>query len=85
MTLTGSKLAEQKTEANVVTGTLTFTENIQYIGIYNRDTVNDGVFNVNGIDITMPAGESERFEMSGTPRATVNVSGSTSYIVSRFV
>jgi hypothetical protein len=81
----GSKVEEQKTEADAVTGTLTFAENIQFIGIYNRDTVNDGVFNVNGINLTVPKGESVDFHVGGTPRATVTVTGSTSYIVTRYV
>jgi hypothetical protein len=82
--LMGSKVEEQKTQVDAVTGTLTFAKNIQFIGIYNRDTVNDGVFNLNGINITVPKGESVDFQIGGTPRATVAVTGSTSYIVTRF-
>jgi hypothetical protein len=80
----GSRLEEQKTQANAVNGTITFTKNVQFIGIYNRDTINDGVFNVNGINITVPKGESVEFQVGGTLRATVTVTGSTSYIVSRY-
>lgn len=82
--LTGSSLVEQKTQADAVTGTVTFSENIQHIEIYNRDTTNDGVFNVNGIDITVPKGESPKFRVGGTPRATITVTGSTSYILTRY-
>jgi hypothetical protein len=82
--LMGSRVEEQKTESDAVTGTLTFSENIQFIGIYNRDTANDGVFNINGIDITVPKGEPVEFHIGGTPSATITVSGSTSYIVTRF-
>jgi hypothetical protein len=82
--LTGSRVEEQLTDANAVTGTLTFAEPIQFIGIYNRDTV-DGVFNVNGINLTIPAGESADFHVGGTASNQVSVSGSTSYIVTRYV
>jgi hypothetical protein len=85
MQLAGSNLAEQKTQADAVGGTLTFAEGIKAIEIYNRDTVNDGVFNVNGINITVPKGEPVEFQVAGTPRATVTVTGSTSYIVSRLI
>lgn len=84
-TLTGSKVEEQLTQANAVTGTLTFAEPIHFIGIYNRDTANDGVFNVNGINLTIPAGEFGDFHMGGTASNQVSVTGSTSYIVTRYV
>jgi hypothetical protein len=83
-TMTGSKVEEQLTETNAVTGNLTFAEPIQFIGIYNRDTV-DGVFNVNGINLTIPAGESADFHVGGTASNQVSVTGSTSYIVTRYV
>ena len=79
----GTRVEEQKVEGDAVSGVLTFAQNIAYIGIYNRDDV-DGVFNVNGIDITIPAGESATFNVGGTPSKTVNVTGATSYIVTRY-
>lgn len=85
VTLTGSKLAEQKTDADAVSGTVTFAAGVQFIEIYNRDTVNDGVFNVNGINITVPKSEVVDYQVGGTPRNTVTVTGSTSYIISRLV
>jgi hypothetical protein len=80
----GTKLVQQFTEANAVDGILTFTKNIEAIGIYNRDTVNDGDFLVNGFSITVPAGESAEFAVGGTPSNKVTVLGSTQYIISRF-
>lgn len=83
--LMGSNVEEQLTETDVVTGTLTFAANIKTIEIYNTDTVNNGVFNVNGIDIAVPKNDSFQANIGGTPRATVTVTGSTSYIVTRYV
>jgi len=83
--LVGGKVEEQLTEADSVTGTLTFSNNIQYIGIYNTDSTNTGIFNVNGFDIHVPASESFEANIGGTPSTAVTVSGSTSYIVTRYV
>ena len=79
----GTLLEEQKVEADAVSGVVTFSQNVKFIGIYNRDSA-DGVFNVNGIDITMPGGESEVFQVSGTPSKEVTITGATSYILSRY-
>jgi hypothetical protein len=85
ISLTGNSVAEQKTQADAVTGTVTFSENIQFLEIYNTDGTNQGVFNVNGINITVPAGKSFKSEFKGTPRATVtNITGSTTYILTRY-
>jgi hypothetical protein len=84
MQLTGSKLVEQHTQADAVGGTVTFAKNIQFLEIYNTDAVNDGVFNVNGINITVPKGESFKAAYGGTPRATVTVTGATTYILTRY-
>ena len=80
----GTLLAQQKTEEHVDNNVLTFSKDITYIGIYNRDEDNDGKFNVNGIDIYVPSGDYVEFGVAGSPRNTVEVSDSTSYIVSRF-
>lgn len=82
--LTGSKVVEQKTQVDAVTGTVTFSKNIAVLEIYNTDATNQGVFNVNGINITVPAGKSFKASFAGTPRTTVTVSGATSYILTRF-
>jgi len=83
-TLTGSNVVEQKTESDAVTGTVTFAEGIQHLEIYNTDATNQGLFNVNGINITVPAAESFKASYGGTPRNTVTVTGSTSYILTRY-
>ena len=83
--MNGNMLIEQKTQANAVGGTLTFNDGIEYVSIYNRDTVNDGVFNVNGVNITVPKGEVVEFQVVEPGRKTVTVTGSTLYIVSRMV
>lgn len=82
--LTGSNLQEQKTQADAVTGTLTFAAPIQTVEIYNTDASNAGKFTVNGIVITVPAGKSFKSAVGGTPSASVTVTGSTTYIVSRY-
>jgi triacylglycerol esterase/lipase EstA (alpha/beta hydrolase family) len=84
-TLLGSKVAEQLTQTNAVSGVLTFSDTINWIGIYNTDTVNDGVFTVNGIGITVPKSATFQDGIGGTIGKTVSVTGSTSYIVTRYV
>lgn len=64
---------------------VTFVTNVEYIGIYNTDVTNAGVFTVNGIAITVPANDSAEFQIGGTPSPAVTVTGSTSYIVTRYV
>ncbi len=80
----GSLVVEQKTQANAVTGTVTFSKPLQHLEIYNTDTVNDGVFNVNGINITVPKTESFKASYGGTPSAGVTITGATTYILTRF-
>lgn len=84
MQVTGSNVVEQKTETDAVTGTVTFSKTIQHLEIYNVDATNQGVFNVNGINITVPVGKSFKASFSGTARETVTVTGSTSYILTRY-
>ena len=77
-------LAEQQDESDGTT--LTFSDDIEVIEIYNTDGSNDGVFEVNGIEITVPAGEAFMSAVAGTIGNVVNVSGATtSYIVSRYI
>ncbi|MFD2704230.1 hypothetical protein [Salibacterium lacus] len=80
----GNRLEEQLTEADANSGTLTFAEEIESIEIYNTDDTNDGIFTVNGIDITVPAGKTYQSRVGGSPSDTVTVSGATTYIVSRY-
>ena len=82
---TGSKLKEQKTQISAVNGVVTFAENIATAEIYNTDVLNDGVFTINGIAITVPKGTSFKSVVGGTPAKTVTITGATTYIVSRYV
>lgn len=82
--LSGSTLAEQQTEADAVTGTLTFSADLEYVEIYNTDATNDGVFTINGIAVNVPADEVWSGKVGGTAGDTVDVTGATSYIVSRY-
>lgn len=78
-------LEEQLTELNVVDDTLTFSKDIYFVEIYNTDEINDGLFNVNGIDIVVPAGKILGVtKIGGTPSPTVVVVNSVSYIVTRY-
>jgi hypothetical protein len=82
--LSGNKVMEQKTQADASNGTVTFSKPIQTLEIYNVDATNQGVFNVNGINITVPAGKSFKASYGGTSVANVTVTGSTSYILTRY-
>jgi hypothetical protein len=77
-------LQEQKTEAAAAAGTLTFSEDISIIEIYNTHATNTGVFTVNGIAISVPAKASFQAAIGGTPGKTVAVTGTTTYIVGRY-
>ena len=76
-------LQEQYTESDAVSGVISFSENIKEIEIYNTDDVS-GVFNVNGINITIPANTSFQATVDGTPSNEVTVSGSSTYIIGRY-
>jgi len=78
-----SSLQEQLTETDAITGTLTFSDFIKEIGIYNRD-VSEGVFTVNNLAITIPADTFFQAEIGGTPSKTIDVTGSSSYIIGRY-
>lgn len=75
---------EQLTDTDAISGTLTFAKEFAYVEIYNTDTANNGVFEVNGIKLTVPAGKSFKAQIGGTPSAEVKVTGSTSYIITRY-
>lgn len=84
VTLVGSALVEQQTEADAQGGTLTFADNISCIEIFNTSTV-DGTFTVNGINILVPAKQGLKTLLSGTPGKTVAIAGATTYVVSSYV
>lgn len=78
------KLQEQLTQADAVNGTLTFSDVVKAVDIFNQDATNSGVFTINGLSITVPANTFFSAEIGGTPSNTVTVSGSTSYIIGRY-
>lgn len=82
--LLGSYVDEQYTQADAVAGVVTFSKNIITLEIYNTDATNDGVFTVNGINITVPKTQVFKASYAGTPSSTVTVTGSTSYILTRY-
>lgn len=84
VTLIGSKLVEQQTEADVDAGVLTFTDDFSCIEIFNTSAV-DGTFTVNGISIIVPAGKSLKTLLGGTPGKTVTIAGATTYVVCSYV
>ena len=80
----GNTLQEQLTETDAIANVLSFSENISTIELYNTDAVNTGIFNVNGIDITVPPEKYFKSTIGGTPSTEVTISGATTYIVSRY-
>jgi len=80
----GNTLQEQFTETDAIANVLTFSENISTIELYNTDTINTGIFNVNGIDITVPSEKYFKSTIGGIPSTEVTISGATTYIVSRY-
>jgi hypothetical protein len=88
--LAGNTLLEQQTQANATGGVLTFGSNFGTIEIYNTDTVNAGIFTVNGIVIHVPASTASyrsifKAAVGGVPGNTVLASGAQSYIISRYI
>ena len=81
--LSGSTLAEQKTNADAVANVLTFTENISAIEIYHEEATWQ-TFTVNGISLTIPAG-GYRTPIAGTVAKTVTIPAGVNCIVGRLV
>ena len=80
---------ETKTNSDASANVVTFSKNIPYIEIINRDTSNNGSFTINGIAINVPASATYYIGtwkgiVGGTPGATVTVSGATSYVLNRY-
>jgi len=78
------KLQEQLTQADAVNGTLTFSDVVKVVDIFNQDPTNSGVFTINGLSITVPANTFFCAEIGGNLSNTVTVSGTTSYIIGRY-
>ena len=80
----GSNLVEQLTEADEVSGDLTFSAAVEYVEIVNTDAVNAGVFTVNGVAVKVPPETIFGPAAVGVPAAVVAVAGSATFIVSRY-
>lgn len=80
-----SVLQEQKTEADAIDGVVTFGEVISTLEIYNLDDV-DGTFQVNGLNVKVPAGSPPFIAVfqGPTPSNQVTVTGSENYILNRY-
>lgn len=90
MQLSGSNVAEVLTESDASDGVVTFSAPIEFIQVFNRDATNAGTFTVNGISIPVSKSGEDGCVwgptgVDGTPSAAVTVTGSTSYVLSRFV
>lgn len=83
MSLTGSKVEEQKTQINAVGNVITFTENISAIEIYHESPTWQS-FTVNGLTLTIPAGGWATL-VGGTPAKTVTIPAGINCIVGRLV
>jgi hypothetical protein len=81
--LSGSTLAEQKTQADAVANVITFTGDITAIEIYHEEATWQE-FIVNGITITIPAG-GYRTPIGGTIAKTVTIPAGVNCIVGRLV
>ena len=81
--LSGSNLAEQKTQADAANNVITFTENISTIEIYHAEPTWQ-TFTVNGIAITVPAG-GYRTPVGGVAAKTVTIPANVNCIVGRLV
>lgn len=79
--LSGSILAEQKTQADAAANVITFTGNINAIEIYHAEATWQE-FTVNGITITVPAG-GYRTPIAGTVAKTVTIPAGINCIVGR--
>lgn len=81
----GPALVEVKTESDLSSGKVTFSEAVFIIAIANWDSENDGVFTVNGVAIRLGPGASWSGPVFATPDADVTVTGSTKFDLQRFV
>lgn len=79
--LSGSILAEQKTQADALANTITFTGDINAVEIYHEESTWQ-TFTVNGIALTIPAG-GYRTPIAGTVAKTVTIPTGVNCIVGR--
>jgi len=83
VSIAGSKLEEQKTNADAVTNVITFSANISAIEIFH-DSATWQTFTINGLSVIVPGG-GYRTAIGGTPAATVTIPAGLSCIVGRLV
>lgn len=83
ITLLGTVVVETQTEDDLSTGTLTLQAVPYGVRILNTDDTNEGTFTVNGLDLIVPASTGLETAVGGVPSATVEVTGSTSFIFHR--
>jgi hypothetical protein len=81
VSLTGSTLQEQKTQADAVANVITFSANIVAIEIFHAE-VTWQAFTVNGLTLTIPSG-GYRTPVGGVAGATVTIPAGISCIVGR--
>ena len=81
VSLSGSILAEQKTQADAVVNVITFSANISAIEIYH-ESPSWQQFIVNGLTINVPTG-GYRSAIGGTPAATVTIPAGVNCIIGR--
>lgn len=77
------RFVEEKTEADAVEGTVTFTGNFTGGIVIQNTSATAGAFVVNGLTIHVAANSTVRWLIGGTPAKTVAVTGATSYIISQ--
>jgi len=83
VTLTGSILAEQKTNADAVDNVIVFSANISVIEIFHEETTWQ-TFTVNGLNLKIPAG-GYRTPIGGTASTEVTIPAGLSCLVGRLV
>lgn len=83
VSLSGSILQEQKTQADAVANVITFSTNIVCIEIYH-EAATWQTFIVNGLTLQIPSG-GYRTPVGGTPAATVTIPAGLNCIVGRLV
>lgn len=76
-------VVERRSEANQLNGVVTFTAPIDKIAIFNKG-VEDGYFNVNGIEIYVPAMSSFSDPIGGQQSNKITVTNATSYEILRY-
>ena len=81
MQLSGSKVAEQKTQADAMANVITFTGDINAVEIYHEESTWQD-FIVNGITLKIPSG-GYRTPITGTVAKTVTIPANIDCIVGR--